>query len=129
LVDEKWNILTLYVVPLCIFLYVHLFFFFWSLDEKAMLVSGSSGQEFPVANITCKEDLFILAETELEVSRKKVELVVMCFHQNNRCGSFFRGFPVEGGDRYLPFLKSSNRRNVLVVDWLNAHMTIADIHS
>jgi len=58
--------------------------------------------------IKTKEDMWAIVETEIE---------------NNRKGHFDRLFPIAGGDYLLKFL--DNRRNDLIVKWLNSNLSIS----
>jgi len=89
--DEKWNIIQ-------------------TMPRNTQL--KKDGKTFDLWDITSREDVVALVETELEYERR---------------GNFERIAPVAGGDHYLNYV-FNKRRNKLMVDWLNSGMKIEDLH-
>jgi len=79
-------------------------------DNWNQTIISSAGLPFNLADIKTKEDLWTIAETELE---------------NERKGSFQRAFPAIGGEKYLRYLE--NPRNKLIMKWVSAGMKLKDL--
>jgi len=85
----------------------------WNIIQKfppKYLLKSHENKFFNVSSIATKEDMWVIVETELENSRK---------------GNFERGFPEVGTRYYTKFL--ANPHNKLILDWLEAGMTLADL--